>query len=137
MNTHCTFLCEAYKHSSNHLHKMTRWLDRARDHLDDPVPTHTTHFHVAFIFLRGKLLASATNQIGSRSRGSGYSTMTLHAERAVLKELGDISKMRGSVLVVVRIGKDGSFLNSKPCSECELYLDKCVRDYGLRYYIHS
>ena len=61
---------------------------------------HNTCLHVAAIVKRGKVLATAQNRIGSRSKGSGYSKQTIHAERAVVKKLGDISKLRGATLCV-------------------------------------
>jgi len=96
-----------------------------------------THTHHATIVRRNKVLASAINKAGSRSSGSGYSDWTIHAERAVVKRLGDISQLRGATLIVVRYNKKGQMLNSKPCHDCELFLEKCMRDYGLRKVIYS
>jgi hypothetical protein len=64
--------------------------------------------HEATLYKRGKVLATARNTIGSRSRGCGWSDYTLHAERAVVKRVGDTSLLKGCSLVVVRFGKDGS-----------------------------
>jgi hypothetical protein len=58
--------------------------------------SHCTSIHIAAIVLRGKIIAEATNKLGSRSRGCGYSNYTIHAEKNVIKELGDISKLRGA-----------------------------------------
>lgn len=94
--------------------------------------------HVAVVVMRGKVLASATNRNGSRSSGSGYSSHSIHAEKNVIKQLGDISKLRGADLYVMRISKDHSkansdrFLYSKPCDECQLFLEKCMKEYGLK-----
>jgi hypothetical protein len=96
-----------------------------------------THTHHATIIKMNKVLASAINRAGSRSRGAGYSDWTIHAERAVVKRLGDISQLRGATLIVVRYNKKGQMLNSKPCHDCELFLEKCMRDYGLRKVIYS
>lgn len=92
---------------------------------------HNTFYHIAAIVKRGKVLATAENRIGSRSKGSGYSTQTIHAEKAVVKKLGDISKLRGAVLCVWRLSSI-NVLPSKPCSECHLFLTKCMREYGLK-----
>ena len=96
-----------------------------------------TQTHHATIIRRNKILASAINKVGSRSMGAGYSDWTIHAERAVVKRLGDISQLRGATLIVVRYNKKGQMLNSKPCHDCELFLEKCMRDYGLRKVIYS
>ena len=58
-----------------------------------PKTVHNTHLHHATILKRNKILASSINRIGSRSKGCGYSDMTIHAERAVVKSLGDISQL--------------------------------------------
>jgi hypothetical protein len=94
--------------------------------------------HVALIVRRGKVLATATNRNGSRSSGSGYSDHSIHAERNVVKDLGDISKIRGADMYVMRISRDHKkdktekFMCSKPCDECQVFLEKCIREYGLK-----
>ena len=96
--------------------------------------SHETSVHIAIVVLRGKIIAEATNRIGSRSKGSGYSAQTIHAERNVLKVLGDYNKLRDADIYVMRCGKGVNafnFINSKPCSECECFLNKCIRKYGL------
>lgn len=103
----------------------------------DHVSPHRTSLHHATIILRNKVLASAFNKVGSRSRGSGYSDQTIHAEKAVVKKLGDISQLRGATLVVVRYNNRGDVCGSKPCPECQIFLDKCMKDYGLRKVVHS
>lgn len=96
---------------------------------------HTVH--VALIVKRGKVLAEAFNNYGNRSMGSGYSDFSIHAEKNVIKQLGDISKLRGSDLYVMRVSSDRActgnkrFMNSKPCKACELFLRKCMKEYGL------
>jgi hypothetical protein len=111
------------------------------DFLNDPRTVnlrniHNTSLHVAILIKRGKVLAQATNRIGSRSRGAGFSSLTIHAERNVVKQLGDISQLRGADLYVVRISKSLTdappiFQSSKPCHDCEKFLVKCMREYGL------
>lgn len=100
--------------------------------------THATSVHVAILVKRGKVIASGTNKIGSRSRGSGYSAYTIHAERSVIKDLGDISQIRGADMYIMRISKDSKktgfdrFQNSAPCPSCQVFLTKCMREYGLK-----
>ena len=94
--------------------------------------------HVAVLLKRGRPIAVATNKNGSRSSGSGYSDHSIHAERNVIKQLGDISKLRGADMVVMRISRDRQregfekFLGSQPCPGCQLFLEKCMREYGLK-----
>ena len=64
---------------------------------------HTTSLHIAMIIKRGKVLSVASNAIGSRSRGCGYATRTIHAERAAIKKVGDTSKLAGAIMIVIRI----------------------------------
>jgi len=97
--------------------------------------SHETSVHIAIVVLRGKIIAEATNRLGSRSRGCGYSNYTIHAERNVLKVLGDYNKLRDADIYVMRCGKGinaFNFINSKPCSECECFLNKCINKYGLK-----
>jgi hypothetical protein len=98
---------------------------------------HRTELHHATIISRNKVIASAYNRVGSRSRGCGYSDITIHAERAAIKRLGDLSKLKGATLFVVRYDKDGDLKGSKPCHDCQIFLEKCMRDYGLRKVIYS
>ena len=98
---------------------------------------HNTSLHYAQLIKRNKVIAIARNSVGSRARGCGWGDQTIHAERAVVKRLGDLSQQNGCVLLVVRINKQGDFLNSKPCADCQKFLEKCMRDYGLRKVIYS
>jgi hypothetical protein len=111
--------------------------------LDDPRTErlrdrHYAHLHMAVIVKRGQILAEATNNYGSRSRGSGYSKSSIHAERNVVKQLGDISKLRDADMYVMRFTRDltkhreGVLLGSEPCSACVVFLEKCMREYGLK-----
>ncbi len=98
---------------------------------------HRTELHYARITKRNKVIAEARNAIGSRSRGCGWSDRSIHAERAVVKRLGDVSQLHGCVLLVVRVNKQGELLGSKPCESCHKFLEKCMREYGLRKVIYS
>lgn len=100
-------------------------------------PVHRTSLHWATLLRRGKPIATARNSVGSRSKGCGYSDHTIHAERAVIKRLGDLSKLNGCVLLVVRVNKQGEVLGSAPCADCRLFLEKCMREYGLRKVLYS
>ena len=111
--------------------------------LDDPRierlrDRHNASIHMAVIVKRGQILAEATNNYGSRSRGSGYSQNSIHAERNVIKQLGDISKLRDASMYIMRFTRDkekhkeGVLLRSEPCAACVVFLDKCIREYGLK-----
>ena len=98
---------------------------------------HRTSYHVARLERRGKIVAESRNRIGTRCRGSGWSDFTIHAERAVVKALGDLSQLRGCVLIVVRINKSNEIMGSKPCPDCEKFLNKCMKCYGLQKVMYS
>ena len=98
---------------------------------------HRTSLHYAQIIKRNKVIAFARNAVGSRSRGCGYNDMTIHAECAVIKKLGDVSKLAGCTLIVWRVNHTGDLMPSKPCSCCQVFLDKCTREYGLRKVVYS
>ena len=100
---------------------------------------HETKLHIAIIVKRGKILAEATNKVASRSNGAASrgSRNSIHAERNVLRTLGDTSKLRGADMYGMRIGKmsrdsEIEFRYSQPCPECTVLLQKCMREYGLR-----
>jgi hypothetical protein len=91
-----------------------------------------THLHVAFVYGRGgMLLGAATNRIGTRSSGAGFSDYTIHAERAALKAVGDTSMLRGATVVVIRVSKHGEIMSSEPCHACKQHLSAAMRKYGL------
>ena len=98
---------------------------------------NSTHLHYAEVLRRGQVIASSRNRAGSRSLGCGYSDNTIHAERAVVKSLGDTSQLRGCILKVVRINKQGKILNSEPCYDCIKFLYKCIKKYGLLKVMYS
>ena len=106
---------------------------------------HFASIHVAVLIKRGKIIAEATNGFGSRSRGSGYSKSSIHAERNVIKDIGNIHELRGAEMYVVRISRDykseggEQFIGSKPCCQCQVFLEKCLREYGLKnvYYMQA
>lgn len=100
-------------------------------------PVHNMSYHVAEIWRRGKCIARARNSVGSLSRGAGWSKNSIHAERAVVKRLGDVSQLDGCVLFVVRINKQGELRNSMPCRDCRKFLEKCMAQYGLRKVVYS
>jgi len=97
------------------------------------------HEHLAILLsARGHVLEISKNRAGSRSQGCGWSDRSLHAERAVIKKLGDTSLLRDSVMIVIRLGKDPShFHNSYPCDECRRSLQKHIRENGLKMVYYS
>ena len=107
------------------------------------VQSYKTSVHVAFLVKRNKVIAVATNRVGTRSRGCGYSDCTIHAERNVVKQLGDFDQMRGASMYVFRISRCNTkfgidkIQNSEPCYDCHKFLEKCVKNYGLRRVFYS
>jgi hypothetical protein len=95
---------------------------------------HTASLHRAVLVKRGKIIADATNNYGNRSRGSGYSQSSIHAEKNVVKELGDISKLRGADMYIMRFSRSDplDFVKSIPCRSCKVFLEKCMKEYGLK-----
>lgn len=104
--------------------KIPRVVQDIWDAVEESSSSHKTKLHCAVLVKRGKVLAVATNRVGSRSQGSGYSDRTIHAEKNVVKKLGDISLLRGCTLFVSRIGPIAH--GSMPCDECVLFLEKCM-----------
>ena len=102
-----------------------------------PTQNHRTRVHIAIIQNRGKIISIATNSLGSRSKGCGYSDRTIHAERAVIKKLGNLSLLKGATMSVIRLKDDGTIANSMPCHSCYVHLMKCIKEYGLRKVYYS
>ena len=99
---------------------------------------HNTQIHIAILMKRGKILEIACNSIGSRSKGPGYQERTIHAERAVIKKAGDTSRLNGATLIVIRIMRGTKEVgNSEPCHSCKCYLEKCMKEHGLRQVFYS
>jgi hypothetical protein len=111
--------------------------------INNLVHSHRTSIHLAVLVKRNKVIATATNKIGSRSRGAGWSDYTIHAEKNVVKELGDLEQLRGATMYVIRISRCRTthgmekVQNSEPCHDCHLFLEKCVKQYGLRRVFYS
>lgn len=100
--------------------------------------TNLKHNHVAILMKRGKVLSVASNVVGSRKRGAGFDDRTIHAERAVIKKVGDRSKLYGATLIVIRVTKVTHEMgNSEPCHSCRCHLEKCIRSYGLKCIYYS
>ena len=99
---------------------------------------HKTQAHIAVVMKRGKIIEIASNSIGSRSKGCGYAERTIHAERAVIKKIGDMTKLAGATLIVIRVMKGtGEVGNSEPCHSCKCHLEKCMDKHGLRHVFYS
>jgi cytidine deaminase len=97
----------------------------------------STHHHIAIIILRGKIISFATNKCRTRSRTPNSAGFTIHAERNAIYKLGDHSKMKGAIMLVIRVLSDGSLGESKPCHSCEQHLKKCMEEYGLSKVFYS
>jgi hypothetical protein len=106
--------------------------------IESTLMRHTTQTHIAILIKRGKMMEYALNTVGSRSKGCGYSRSTIHAERAVLKKVGDVSKFAGASLIVIRLAKGTKGVtNSEPCHACRCHLEKCMKSYGLKCVYYS
>ena len=100
--------------------------------------TNLKKAHIAVLMKRGKLLEIASNFVGSRQGGCGYDDRSIHAERAVIKKMGDHTKLSGAIMIVIRISRGtNQIANSKPCDVCQCHLDKCIKKYGLKCIYYS
>jgi hypothetical protein len=95
--------------------------------------TRINYPHVAILFRGRKILAIGQNRV---STARGAERPTIHAEADAIRQLGDVSKLRGATLVVIRISPSGLSC-SAPCHSCQCLIEKCQRVYGLRGVIHS
>jgi hypothetical protein len=98
---------------------------------------NTSH-HVALLMKGKKIVKMEANKVGSRKKGCGYSNQTIHAEIAVVKKLGDLRALKNMTMVVLRYGHtDNNWLISKPCAQCQVKLEKFIREYGLKCVFHT
>jgi hypothetical protein len=100
--------------------------------------TNLKKAHIAVLMKRGKILEIASNFVGSRQGGCGYDDRSIHAERAVIKKMGDNTKLSGAIMIVIRVSRGtNQIANSKPCDVCQCHLDKCIKKYGLKCIYYS
>jgi hypothetical protein len=100
--------------------------------------SNLTKLHIAVLVKKGKIIETATNFLGSRSSGCGYDNRSIHAERALLKKLGNNNRMNGATMIVIRLTQGTNQLsNSKPCEGCEPHLKKCIKLYKLKAVYYS
>jgi len=100
--------------------------------------TNLKKAHIAVLMKRGKILEIASNFVGSRQGGCGYDDRSIHAERAVIKKMGDYTKLSGAIMIVIRISRGtNQIANSKPCDVCQCHLDKCIKKHGLKCIYYS
>jgi hypothetical protein len=107
---------------------------------DNGLDLSKTNRHIAILCKGNRVLASAMNQFGSRSFGSGYTYNTIHAEINVIKKLGNIKLLNGATMYIFRTGKgcnEDSICHSRPCPICQKFLEKCIDVYGLRRVFYS
>jgi len=107
---------------------------------DNGLDLTKTNRHIAILCKGNRVLASAMNQFGGRSFGSGYTYNTIHAEINVIKKLGNIKLLNGATMYIFRTGKgcnEDSICHSRPCSICQKFLEKCIDVYGLRRVFYS
>lgn len=78
---------------------------------------------------RGRVVASGTNSYKTHPKLAPFTEYPfIHAEQACLLKYG-LDNCEGLCMMVVRVLKDGSFANAKPCSVCSSLLRACgVRD---------
>ena len=100
--------------------------------------TNLKKAHIAVLMKRGKILEIASNFVGSRQGGCGFDYRSIHAERAVIKKMGDYTKLSGAIMIVIRISRGtNQIANSKPCDVCQCHLDKCIKKYRLKCIYYS
>lgn len=62
---------------------------------------------------------------GSRVLAFGYNHDGLHAEKAALKRVKPSYRKHGGLVVIsIRLKRDGTLGNSKPCQECQGYMER-------------
>ena len=94
--------------------------------------------HLAFVYdRRGARLAVKSNRPGNRSCGAGYDKYTIHAERAALRSVGDVSLLRDATLIVMRFDGQGRLRLSAPCHACCRHIQAAISKHGLKRVMYS
>jgi hypothetical protein len=130
------FVSYDFEHYGPYIHAERAKRPHLLDQFLNAKADHSTKLHVAVLVKRGRVLAFATNKVASRSSGASSrgSQNFIHAEKNLLRAIGDLSRMKGSDVYVMRISPVSStgFMYSQPCSECTAILNKCIEKHGLR-----
>jgi len=88
--------------------------------------------HGSVIFKKNRIISKGFNKYKTHPKAKNHRFPSIHAEiDAILK--ANIDMLRGSSIMVVRINKEGNFMNSKPCNQC---LDEINR-LGIKHVIYS
>jgi deoxycytidylate deaminase len=82
---------------------------------------------MAIIYKRNKLISYGFNRrtmsrTTVRHTNQTRAWWTIHAEDAALRKAG--SRAKGAKMMVARIMKNGTFSNSKPCSNCQFLIER-------------
>jgi hypothetical protein len=101
---------------------------------------HTTKYHCAIIEKGGKVISYGKNKVASPSNGGSCSggKNHMHAEISAVKNLGNLLKLNGANMYIIRVGKMAKnsdqyvFKYSQPCPGCTKFLNKCIKKYGLQ-----
>ena len=96
---------------------------------------HRSSFHAAVIYKGKRVFGIGINTMKThprQSRASGGLKPYLHAETSAIIDAGKLIDSRSKILVV-RIGKDGKLMYSRPCNICMAEIVKV----GIRKVIYS
>lgn len=120
---------------------LATWIQREIDHtilnqLSRYTTKHNNKHHVALLFKHRRIISIGQNRLSQTMFRGGRRINTTHAEMDLLNSIRDIRTIRGSTIVIIRLGPFG-IVNSAPCASCMCLIQKCMREYGLRRCIHS
>lgn len=83
--------------------------------------------HGAVIVKGGRVLGTGWNKNRNHPKVVSpehiKSDCSFHAEEVAIKDAGE-DNVRGAIIYVARISKSGHDRNSKPCSKCELLIER-------------
>jgi hypothetical protein len=102
-----------------------------------PKNSWNPHIHVAVIMNKKNIVSVATNRLGNRSKGVGFSTSTLHAEMHAIKQVKNLKLLENCRMYVFRQNKFGFPMMSAPCKECRVKLEVVMKKWGLKKVLYS
>jgi hypothetical protein len=117
------------------------WILKEIDHaifsqLSRYTTKHNNEHHVAILFKNRRIVSIGQNRLSQKMIRGGRRIHTTHAEKDLIHSIRDMRDIRGSILVIIRIGAQG-IIHSAPCPSCMCLIQKCMKEYGLRRCLHS
>lgn len=85
---------------------------------------NNNNLHIAFLCKNNTIYFTGNNSDRTKIKSVNYLYHSTHAEVDVVRKYKNSNMKKKLDIIVVRIGKDNSWLFSKPCCNCMAFLNK-------------